>query len=372
MEVQRTPLVSPSLGTTRELVSYHYGPAHAARRIVIQSSVHADETPGMLVSWVLKRRLAELEREGLLRAHIVLVPVANPVGLNQRVSGSLIGRFDTDSGQNFNRRFLDIAALVGDALEDQLSGDEARNGLLVRKAVREALEARTPRTEIESLQLALHRLVVDADLVLDLHCSLEGVLHLYTHEAAWPTFEPLARYLGVGTSLLCGDSGGHSFDEAINLGWSRLAERFGRVRPVPAAPMVVCVELRGLYDVTHELAEHDADAILQFIGLRGGIAGGVAPPPELIRGPMPLSGSEQIDAPSAGVLVYRAPLGAWLKPGDAVADIVDPLSDRVTTLVSAIEGVLFTRRVVRYVHAGAMVAQIAGPKPFRTGNLLTA
>ncbi|HTJ93159.1 MAG TPA: succinylglutamate desuccinylase/aspartoacylase family protein [Pararobbsia sp.] len=372
MEIQRTPLVSPSLGTTRELVSYHYGPARAARRIVIQSSVHADETPGMLVAWVLKRRLAELERDGLLRAQIVVVPVANPVGLNQRVSGALIGRFDTDTGQNFNRRFLDIAALVGDTLDGQLGVDEARNGLLVRKAVREALEARVPRTELESLQLALHRLAIDADLVLDLHCSLEGVLHLFTHAAAWPAFEPLARYLGVGTSLLCGDSGGHSFDEAINLGWSRLIERFGSERPIPCAPLAVCVELRGLYDVTHELAERDADAILQFIGLRGGIAGGVAPPPELIRPPMPLSGSEQIDAPCAGVLVYRAPLGAWLKPGDPVADIVDPMSDAVTTLGSAIEGVLFTRRVVRYVHTGAMVAQIAGPTPFRTGNLLMA
>ena len=372
MEIQRTPLVSPSLGTTRELVSYHYGPAHAARRIVIQSSVHADETPGMLVAWVLKRRLAELERDGLLRARIVIVPVANPVGLNQRVAGTLIGRFETDSGQNFNRRFLDIAALVGDSLDGQLSGDEARNGLLARKAVRDMLDARTPRTELESLQLALHRLAAEADLVLDLHCSLEGVLHLYTHEAAWPTFEPLARYLGVGTSLLCGDSGGHSFDEALNLGWSRLIERFGRERPIPAGPLAVCVELRGLYDVSHALAEHDADAILQFIGLRGGIAGGVSPPPDLIREPMPLTGSEQIDAPCAGVLVYRTPLGAWVKRGDPIADIVDPMSDQVTTLVAGVEGVLFTRRVVRYVHTGAMVAQIAGGTPFREGNLLTA
>ena len=372
MEIQRTPLVSPSIGTERELVSYHYGPARAVRRILILSSVHADETPGMLVAWVLKRRLAALERDGLLRTRVVVVPVANPVGLNQRVAGSLIGRFDTDSGQNFNRRFLDLAALVGDRLEAELEADEARNGTIVRQAVLEALDACRPRTEIESLRLALHRLAAEADLVLDLHCSLEGILHLFTHEAAWPTFEPLARYLGVGTSLLCEDSGGLSFDESLNLGWSRLAQRFGPQRPVPASPLAVCIELRGLHDVTHELAERDADAILQFIALRGGIAGGVTPPPDLMRGPTPLTGTQQIDAPCAGVLVYRASLGAWLKAGEPVADIVDPLSDTVTTLVSAIDGVLFTRRVVRFVHAGAMVAQIAGATPFRSGNLLTA
>ena len=372
MEIHCTPLVSPSLGTTRELVSYHYGPAHAARRIVIQSSVHADETPGMLVSWVLKRRLADLESRGLLRARVVVVPVANPIGLNQRIAGALIGRFETDSGQNFNRRFIDLAGRIGDGLEATLGHDEQRNGLLFRQAVHAALEEVKPRNELESLQLALHWLSADADIVLDLHCSLEGVLHLFTHADAWPAFEPLACYLGVGTSLLCEDSGGHSFDEAINLSWGALRSRFRDRFPIPASPLAACIELRGLYDVTHEFAERDADAILQFIALRGGIAGGVTPPPPLIRPPMPLSGSEQIDAPCAGVLVYRAPLGAWLKPGDAVADIVDPMTDQVTTLHTQIEGVLYTRRVTRYVHTGVTVVLMAGITPRRTGPLLTA
>jgi predicted deacylase len=372
MEIQRTPLLSPSLGTTRELVSYHYGPARAARRVVIQSSVHADETPGMLVAWVLKRRLAELDRQGLLRAQIVVVPVANPIGLNQRVAGALLGRFEADSGQNFNRRFLDLAALTGDALEGLLGQDEQRNGQLIRRAVVHALDTLEPRTELESLQHALHRISAEADLVLDLHCSLEAVLHLYTHDDAWAAFEPLACYLGVGTSLLAEDAGGLSFDEAINLGWVSLRRRFGARFPIPAAPLAACVELRGLYDVTHELAEHDADAILQFIALRGGIASGVTPPPPLIRAPMPLSGTEQIGAPCAGVLVYRAPLGAWLRVGDAVADIVDPLTDRVTTVHSGTEGVLFTRRVIRYVHAGAIIAQIAGMTPRPGAPMLTA
>ncbi|MEJ0004357.1 MAG: succinylglutamate desuccinylase/aspartoacylase family protein [Pararobbsia sp.] len=371
MEIERTPLVSPSLGTARELVSYHYGPARSARRIVIQSSVHADESPGMLVAWALKRRLALLEGQGLLRARVVVVPVANPIGLNQRVAGTLMGRFEADSGQNFNRAFLDLAGLVGDGLEGSLCRDEQRNGLVIRQAVVAALARVTPRTELESLRLALHRLSAEADIVLDLHCSLEGVLHLFTHDDAWPAFEPLACYLGVGTSLLAEDSGGHSFDEAINLSWGTLRKRFGERFPIPAAPLAACVELRGLHDVTYELAERDADAILQFIALRGGIAGGVTPPPPLIRAPMPLSGSEQIDAPCAGVLVYRAPLGAWLKPGDAVADLVDPLTDRVTTVTTQIEGVLYTRRVTRYAHAGAIIALVAGATPRRSGPLLT-
>jgi predicted deacylase len=176
----------------------------------------------------------------------------------------------------------------------------------------------------------------------------------------------------VGTSLLAEDSGGLSFDEAINLGWASLRRRFGERFPIPATPLAVCVELRGLYDVTHELAERDADAILQFIALRGGVSGGVTPPPPLIRAPMPLSGTEQVVAPCAGVLVYRAALGAWLKAGDAVADLVDPLTDQVTTVHCGTDGVLFTRRVIRYVHAGAIIAQVAGATPRVGAPMLTA
>ena len=53
-----------------------------------------------------------------------------------------------------------------------------------------------PLTEFESLQLALLKLSFDADVVIDLHCSLEAAMHLYTSEAAWPEFEPLVAVSG--------------------------------------------------------------------------------------------------------------------------------------------------------------------------------
>lgn len=60
----------------------------------------------MLTTVLLKRRLVELEQQGKLNAEIVLVPVANPVGLGQYILGQFLGRFDLASGKNFNRHFL--------------------------------------------------------------------------------------------------------------------------------------------------------------------------------------------------------------------------------------------------------------------------
>ena len=112
MQIQTHPLISPALGTERQLQSFHYGPA-GAQKIYVQSSLHADELPGMLVSWALRRKLAALEAAGKLRGEIVVVPVPNPIGLNQHLLGQHIGRFETYSASNFNRGFHDLAALVG-------------------------------------------------------------------------------------------------------------------------------------------------------------------------------------------------------------------------------------------------------------------
>jgi predicted deacylase len=83
MRHQIHDLLAPVPGTARQIHSFHFGPEQAQGKIYIQSSLHADEMPGMLVAWHLKQRLAELEAAGRLRSEIVLVPVANPVGLEQ-------------------------------------------------------------------------------------------------------------------------------------------------------------------------------------------------------------------------------------------------------------------------------------------------
>jgi len=83
MRHQKHDLLAPLPGTARQIHSFHFGPQPANGKIYIQASLHADEMPGMLVAWHLKQRLAELEAAGRLRSEIVLVPIANPVGLEQ-------------------------------------------------------------------------------------------------------------------------------------------------------------------------------------------------------------------------------------------------------------------------------------------------
>ncbi|WP_341317361.1 succinylglutamate desuccinylase/aspartoacylase family protein [Paraburkholderia sp. IMGN_8] len=371
MNKQSISLLSPAIGTHRELVSFHFGPSNSGKKIYIQSSLHADETPAMLTAVLLKRRLLELEKQGALAAEIVLVPVANPVGLGQFVLGQFLGRFDLGSGKNFNRHFLQFSKLAARAKE-VLGSDPSENLRIVRELIAEELAQQKPLTEFESLQLALLKLSFDADVVIDLHCSLEAAMHLYTSEAAWPEFEPLARYLGAQASLLATNSGGESFDETHSLLWWQLQQEMSVGKPVPDGTIAVTVECRGQRDVSYSVAQKDADAIVDFLVWRKAIKLDARPLPKLLAPATPLAGSEQFYAPVSGILVHRATIGDTIRVGQALFDIVDPLTDETTTVSSQTEGVFYMRRAIRFVTAGAPLGRVTGARAFRTGVLLGA
>jgi predicted deacylase len=369
MQTQIHPLISPALGTERHLTSFHYGPA-GGQKIYIQSSLHADELPGMLVAWALRKRLAALEAAGRLRGEVVVVPVSNPIGLNQRLLGQMLGRFETSTASNFNRNFHDLAALVMPRIEHRLSGDAQQNLLAVRAAMREALDEEKPATELESQRLALQRLSYDADVVLDLHCDFEAALHLYTNPDLWPDVEPLARYLHAKASLYALNSIGNPFDEIHSFCWSELRARYGERYPIPNGSISVTIELRGQADVSYAYAERDAQAIVEYLTHRGVIDGTAVPLPPLECAATPFSGTESLLAPMSGVLVFRAPVGERVEVGEPIADIVDPLTDRVVTIASGVAGVLFARQRTRFATAGMVVAWVVGAEPLRSGSLL--
>ncbi|SAL66699.1 succinylglutamate desuccinylase/aspartoacylase family protein [Caballeronia telluris] len=372
MQTQRTPLVSTTLGTNRELVSFHFGTPGAGEKVYVQASLHADETPAMLTAWQLKRRLATLEAEGRLRGEVVLVPVANPVGLSQHVFGQFLGRFEANSGHNFNRSFpMPAAEALIARVGTAWTGDAQTNTRLLQRAVREMLAESVATNEFESLRLTLVTLAADADVVLDLHCSLEATMHLYTSPASWPDVEPLARYIGANGVLLATDSGGQSFDEIHTLLWNEVRALLGTT-PLAAPNIAVTLEHRGQRDVSYDAAQQDADAIVEFLVRRGVIEGEARALPPLLHPATPLAGSEQFVAPAAGVVVYRANVGAFLKAGDPVFDIVDPLTDAVTTVTTKNDGVFYMRRAIRFAYAGAPMGRVSGERAFRTGVLIGA
>ncbi len=369
MQQQHHPLFSASLCTQREIVSFHFG-SDAEKRVYIQATLHGDELPGMAVAWYLKQKLQALESAGKLKAKFTLVPVSNPLAMGQHWHGSQLGRFHTPTGQDFNRGFPALGEVLAVELADSLTQSEYENRRLIRDAIDRHFRDTVAKTELESQRFTLMRMASQADLMIDLHCDWDAIPHLYTTPHAWPDIEPLARWLGSEAQLLAQISGGEPFDEACCEPWLTLAARFGQQHPMPRGLLPVTLELRGIADVSPEQAEKDAQAIINALTESGYISGEVGEAPALIHPPTALSGCEYIYAPHSGLVLNRRKLGEWIKAGEVVAEIVDPITDQVTPLVARFGGVLYARNLTKFATSGMLAVRLAGENAGREGELL--
>ena len=370
------PLLSPSLGVHKTLTSLHFGTPGSGPKVYIQASLHAEELPGMLAAYHLRPLLEAADAQSHIHGEVVLVPMANPVGAAQRLQHKPMGRFEFNTGENFNRHYPDFFARISTEVLPALGPDLAANVALVRHAMRRYLERWTPQTELASLRRQLLLLAHDADYVLDLHCDCEAVLHFYCEESCWPQLAPLAHYLHSHAILLAKNSGSSPFDESLSGVWWRLAEALaarGSAAPLPQACLSTTIELRGEAQVEHALAAQDAQAIAAFlrhIGILRDTPAAAVPAP--LCAPTPLAGSETLYAPAPGLVVFAAEPGQQLRAGDLVAEVIDPVEHSAQRVCAGVDGVLYARVRERYVTSGCELAKIAGAVAFRSGELLGA
>lgn len=371
MQVQTLDLQGTTPGHRQTLTVMRFGTPGAGPRATIQAALHADEVPGLLVAQCLRTQLLALEAAGQLSGEVQLVPFANPIGLAQQFIGQHQGRFDVRDGVNFNRNHPELAQAVCDALQGRLDGDAASNVLRVRAALRDAAAGLTAQNPAQDLKNKLVQLAIDSDVVLDLHCDSQAVMHLYGLTPQSALCAELGALLGAQAILLATESGDSPFDEACSSPWLKVQQAFAPL-PVPLACFCATVELRGETDTDHALAHQDATAIIEFLRRRGIVAGALQPLPAARCEPTPLAGSEPIDAPRAGVVVFHQEPGAWLPAGTVVADVVDIESGEVVPVRCVSEGVLYARIATRWATPGKRLAKIAGTSLARTGKLLSA
>ena len=369
-------LLSPSLGVQKTLTSLHYGTPGARPKVYIQASLHADELPGMLVAHHLRKLLDEADSKGGFLGAVVLVPVANPIGLARRVDHKHLGRFELGTSENFNRHYPDLAKAIAPTVMGELGPDAQSNVAHIREAISQFLQDWKADTELQSLRKTLLQLSFDADIVIDLHCDNEACMHLYTEDTCWPAIAPLAQQLQCEAALLAHNSGGSPFDECLSGVWwqlSQMAKGSHPGSPIPQACASTTIELRGEGDVTHSVAADDARAIVEFLQHSGSM---VSVAPVTLRSPRcaatPLAGSETLTSSVAGLLVFLAEVGQKVNAGDLIAEVIDPINNTVLPIRAGVTGLLYARVRERYVTTGAEVGKIAGTVPFRTGTLLGA
>ena len=374
--VKKYPLPASSPGNSRTLTAIYYGDHSNPNKAYIQAGLHANEAPGFMAMHHLIEKLDAADKADQINGQIILVPVANPIGISQWRDQRLEGRFDFYNSINFNREHLDLTERIAERVKDRLGSDPAENVALIRQAAAETLESILPEDEAGYLKYLLLSLSYDAQIVLDLHCDDQAVMHVYLGTPLWPAAADLSAQLGAEVTLLAEDSGVTPFDEACSRIWWQLADKFPN-RPIPSACLSATVEFRGITDVTHEYGQEDAENIFCFLQRRGIIKGNAPDLPSLRNEATPLRGVAHVKASVPGVVVFLKKPGDRIKKGDIIAEIINPVEERqvnrTTVVRSEIEGILFSTRTDHYARPGRILAKIAGKTPIKEKgeNLLT-
>lgn len=359
MKTTRLPLPAPAPGHQRFLTVHEFG--DSGHKAYLQAGLHADEWPGLLTLQHLLQRLIDLEQAGQLRQRIVVVPYANPVGMNQRLFGKFPGRFDAVTGQNFNRGMAVSSEELIKRVQDNLTDDGAANSQRVRAELRRLVDETEAAYEIEALHKTLLGLSIDATVMLDLHCDDNAVPHLFygSHQQAFG--QTLGDCLGFPIRLEEDVRGVVAFDGTHTQPWVKLMDT--TERPFERPCFAATLELRGQKDVNEILAAQDAEGILAFLETQGFIenSGARRQQQEGKTLAIDVSQVKVIPATANGMVVYHRTLGETVREGDHLADILllDADGPQRVSVQAPTNGILFNRTQSYLTYPGASIGMIA-------------
>jgi uncharacterized protein len=206
---------------------------HPGKKAYIQANLHGAEIVGNGVIHQLMEYLMALD-PGQLQGEIWLVPVCNPLGVNQRSHFFSTGRFNSYDGKNWNRIFWDYAPTdLTEFAQSQLHlpvAEIRRNYLAkITQAWGAELERlRLPRSAPVSQQYRyqLQSLALDADYVIDIHSSSNQAID-YTFGFR-ERIESI-KYLLLEYGVLMDQYDGDAFDEAFLKPWLALEQEMANL-----------------------------------------------------------------------------------------------------------------------------------------------
>lgn len=347
-------------GTQRQLRVFSFGDPGARPKAYLQAGLHADEPAGMMILRELAKLLAAAEVAGEIKGEVVVVPMANPLGVDQALNSAIMGRFELRTGANFNRSWPDLADGLADSVRKRLGTDAHENTELVRRELKRRIAALRPESPIMAQRIALARRAYDADLVVDLHCDDEALSYMMAPDELWDQAKRFAADVGVHSLQPSGENGAHCFDECFRAPWQALHREFGA--RVPLACHAFTFEMGGVLDVDPKQAGRYAQGFFRYLRRIGCIAG-AAPKPRS-NGLNEFRTFEMLDSPAGGLLLYRQQLGDWVSPGDVLAEVVDPIAPDLDTepavIKASMKGCVVSRRLSRQVAFGDFVVMLAG------------
>ena len=231
-------LLKLASGDILSLQVYQFIGKQPGKKAYIQSNLHGAEIVGNTVIYQLIDFLSTLDPEQIV-GEIWLVPVCNPLGVNQRSHFFSTGRFNSYDGQNWNRIFWEYK-LQNSELLDFAKSQLNNPSEVIKKNYRDLIKTAWQK-EFEKIQqpksvpfsqqyrYQLQSLCLDADYVIDIHSSSNQAID-YTF--CFSERAENAQYLLLDYGIMMTEYDATAFDEAFLNPWLALEiqlNKLGRI-----------------------------------------------------------------------------------------------------------------------------------------------
>ncbi|MDD1414890.1 succinylglutamate desuccinylase/aspartoacylase family protein [Dolichospermum sp. ST_con] len=222
------PLFQLASGEFLSLQVYKFIGAKSGKKVYIQSNLHGAEIVGNAVIYQIIDFLISLNNTQLI-GEIWLVPVCNPLAVNQRTHNFSTGRFNIYDGKDWNRIFWDYEKKCHD-IEEFASSQIGFDIDTIKYNFSQKIQTSFHRILYKinapsSVQLTdkyrykLQSLYLDADYVIDLHSHTgEGIEYLYYFQNR----EDDANLFLLDYGILFDQYDGDAFDESFIKPWLAL------------------------------------------------------------------------------------------------------------------------------------------------------
>ena len=222
-------------GDVLTLQLYKFIGEQSGKKAYIQANLHGAEIVGngviqQLIQYLMAIEPAELQGE------IWLVPVCNPLGVNQRSHFFSTGRFNSYDGKNWNRIFWEYQPETKDLSEFAQSQLNYPSEIIRQNYLKKINQAWAGELdEINRAKSApisrqyrcqLQSLCFDADYVIDLHSSSNQAID-YTF--GFREKIASAKYLLLKYVILMDEYDGDAFDEAFLKPWLALEQELANL-----------------------------------------------------------------------------------------------------------------------------------------------
>lgn len=296
------------------------------KKAYIQANLHGAEIVGNGVIYELIKFLTALEPDKL-QGEIWLVPVCNPMGVNQRSHFFSTGRFNSYDGKNWNRIFWDYdkEAKIGEFAQSQVnnSPEDIRQNFLAE--IQQAWESEYNKIDRPSsvplsqqYRYQLQSLCLDANYVIDIHSSSNQAID-YTFGFKERTDS--IKYLLLEYGVLMDEYDGDAFDEAFLKPWLALERELASLgRKIEFDVEAWTLELGAGMTMNPDSVAKGVAGIKNYLAYRRLLLS-----PKVTTTEVVLASKSKINsyyAPTGGMIQSRLPLKTKVNTGDRLYQLL--------------------------------------------------